>query len=162
MQDFTTEDGFKHTFQENYSRLFNLACKILNDDNAAADIVQDVFLKLWTNRKSIQIRSGLKPYLNRSVINACLNELEKRKKTNLPGQLPQVIISPEDRPDHDLLRKQLNRAITALPSRMQVVFTLSRFEGLSNQEIADYLSISKKTVENQLGKALHKLREAIK
>ena len=161
--DFKSDQGFEQVFQQYYALLFNIGRKILNDDNAAEDIVQDVFLKLWANRQSISIDTNLKSYLHRAVINGCLNELEKRKRLQIVEDLPETVEpTTENKNIAEELTARLNRAISQLPPRMQVIFSLSRFEGLTNQEIADYLNISKKTVENQMGKALSRLRDLLK
>ena len=160
--DLKSDQGFKQVFQEYYGLLFNISRKILNDDNAAEDIVQDVFLKLWTNRFQTTIQTKLKSYLHRAVINACLNELEKRKRVQIMERPPeQEDQAPNEEIPAEELTRRINQAISTLPARMQVIFSLSRFEGLTNQEIADYLSISKKTVENQMGKALSRLRDLL-
>ena len=161
--DIKSDQGFEKVFQEYYGPLLNISRKVLNDGVTAEDIVQDVFLKLWSNRFNTTIKTSLKSYLHRAVINACLNELEKRKRIQIMENLPEPVIQySESSPSPEELRKRLNQAIAMLPPRVQIVFSLSRFEGLTNQEIADYLNISKKTVENQMGKALSKLRELLK
>lgn len=158
------DQHFKELFFKQYQILFNTAYRILADEAAADDVTQDVFVKLWTNRKTLIIEKSIGAYLKRAVINTSFNYLEKRKR-DIPLNLKnhekeenhtaQSIIA-SDLPDH------INKAVANLPPKCRVIFSLSRFEGLSNQEIADELKLSKRTVENQLGNALTKLRQQLK
>ncbi|MCB0490778.1 MAG: RNA polymerase sigma-70 factor [Cyclobacteriaceae bacterium] len=158
------DQHFKELFFEQYQTLFNTAYRILGDEAAADDVTQDVFAKLWANRKNFIVEKSIDAYLKRAVINTSLNYIEKRKR-NVPLNLKnhekaenhtaQSIIASD-------LPGYINNAVDNLPPKCRVIFCLSRFEGLSNQEIADELKLSKRTVENQLGNALIKLRQQLK
>jgi RNA polymerase sigma-70 factor (ECF subfamily) len=158
------DQHFKELFFEQYQTLFNTAYRILGDESAADDVTQDVFAKLWANHKTFRIEKSIGAYLKKAIINTSLNYLEKRKR-DIPLNLKHhekeenhtaqsIIVS--DLPDH------IHKAVANLPPKCRVIFCLSRFEGLSNQEIANELKLSKRTVENQLGNALVKLRQQLK
>ena len=156
-------DQFKALFLEYFSVLKRRACYIVKNNEAAEDIVQDVFYKFWQNRDSLNI-SHYKAYLNRSVINTCLNYLDKHKRliTAAPEVLPTPAINDtaEAVAFNDLSVK-LQKALENLSPQRRVIFSLSLYESMSNQEIADQMGLRKKTVDNQLGTALKQLREEL-
>ncbi|MDB5274309.1 MAG: polymerase sigma-70 factor [Chitinophagaceae bacterium] len=147
--------------------LCKVAYAIVRDKSAAEDIVQDVFLTIWKKRKELIIDSNLKGYLYRAVSNSCLNHLQSYHKRNIKpfeefkdSALGSYV--PHDTIDYDRLDSAIQKAIDRLPPRCKVIFVLSRVEGLKHQQIADALNVSVKTVENQMGIALVKLREELK
>ncbi|MFC3199979.1 RNA polymerase sigma-70 factor [Parapedobacter deserti] len=151
---------FEETFKSNVKALHAYAYTILREDGAAEEIVQNVFLKLWENRKRMAIHTSLKAYLYKSVYHESLNylkHLQVRRKymeeamANLRQQVP------DEAPDEELQR-QLGEALSQLPEKCRTVFQMSRFEDFKYQEIADKLGISLKTVEAHMGKALKLLR----
>jgi RNA polymerase sigma-70 factor (ECF subfamily) len=139
----------------------------------AEDAVQDVFLALWTAREHLRIGMSLGAYLHRSVRNAAMRRSSRRVERALsldelheadrPPRQPLVAHgpSPLDHVEHSLLVDDLARAAAKLPSRAREVFTLSRRDQLTNREIATRLSISPKTVEMHLTRALATLREVL-
>ncbi|HSZ72202.1 MAG TPA: RNA polymerase sigma-70 factor [Cytophagaceae bacterium] len=154
-------------FREHHKMLCKVAYAIVRDKNTAEDIVQDVFLTLWRKRKELTIDSNLKGYLYRAVSNSCLNHLQSYHKRNIkPTEnfSEQALGSyvSHDKVDYDQLDDAIQKAIDKLPPRCKVIFVLSRFEGLKYQQIAEALNVSAKTVENQMGIALVKLREELK
>lgn len=157
---------FEEIFNMHYKMLCNAANKILNDKDAAEDVVQDVFLKFWAKRESIDIIQSIKSYLYRATINTSLNYLESNKKiirlqnTDLSNE--SFIINGGENFNQKELENKIDEAINKLPPKCKVVFVLSRYEGMKYQQIADHLGISIKTVENQMGKALKMLREQLK
>ena len=164
--DIKTESGFKQIYFQYYATLFNTAYKVIYNREAAEDIVQEVFLKLWEIRNKLQISTSIQSYLTRAVINGSLNYLKKSKRiVNLDRVLQNAVdIANNDTEDisYDEINRKLNQVVETLPPNCKLVFTLSRFDGMSNQEIADHMGITKKTVENQLNKALSRLREQLK
>ena len=165
--DIKTEPGFQQVYFQYYAALFNTANKILNNRQVAEDVVQEVFLKLWEIRHKLRISSSLRSYLTRAVLNTSLNYLKKNKRIVQIDDIAQNNAAQnsdntESRVAYNEIDKKLNQIISTLPPKCQLVFTLSRFEGMSNQEIADHMGITKKTVENQLNKALSKLREHLR
>lgn len=160
----SSDKYFKQLFFEKYQKLFNTAFRILRNEQASEDVTQDVFTKLWINRERINIEGSIDAYLKRAIINTSLNYLEKHKR-----DVPLDLHSHEKEETKTLqsildadLTEHINKAVSTLPSKCRVIFCLSRFDGLSNQEIADQLNLSKRTVENQLGNALIKLRQQLK
>lgn len=131
----------------------------------ARDIVQDVFVKFWNDREKLTIHYSIRSYLFVSVKNKCLDLL--KKKSSLIKV--QEISTEHDSADESFeifvfseLENLFNSSLTKLPERCREVFELSRLKGMKNREIAAQLNISEKTVENQITKALHVLREELK
>lgn len=149
-------------FKKYYSSLCRTVNRIVNDTDAAEDLVQDVFMKIWNNRQTLQINISLKSYLYRSAINSALNYLEKNKKqVNFEGTTfsEPSINDTEDQLHLEEVQQRVNEATEALPPACKTIFILSRHENMSYKEIAEALQISPKTVENQMGKALKHFRE---
>lgn len=160
------EATFETIFRQNFEVLINIANTVVKDRDVAKDIVQQVFYKLWQNREDVNIKS-MKSYLHRAAINTALNHIDKHKRLVhvdndqlIRNEEVEVDIGGLDLDEHDM-NGMVASAINDLPPRCKLVFTLSRFEGLDNKEIAEYMETSTKTVENQMGKALKALREKL-
>lgn len=152
-------------FRRYYPMCRKAALRILKDEHLAEDLTQDVFLELWKKREKRQINTALKAYLRRSIMNRCLNYIRDQKMAfDDEDKLPEWPSSASDaltNIETEELEQTLQKAIDALPERCRIVFTLSRFEDMSYQQVADHLGISIKTVENQISKALRLLRLAV-
>ncbi len=157
--------ALKQIFEAVYPLVLHTILRVVNDQAVAEDLAQEVFIRFWDKRQDIQIQFALVPYLRKMALNQALGYL-RSKKIAFTDELPLEQAAPTaDKPDHLMLGEELHQqielAIAALPERCRLVFRLSRFEGMSYQEIAGELEISVKTVENQMGKALRLLREKI-
>jgi RNA polymerase sigma-70 factor (ECF subfamily) len=160
------ESALKAIFQTYYADLCRSAYRVLSDQVMAEDLVQEVFYELWRKRADLQVQQALGPYLRRAVRNRTLNYLRDQRlpladEEQMPGQVAHPQAGVVQHLEAAELRERLHQAIDALPDRCREVFVLSRFEDLTNKEIADQLAISVKTVENQMTKALRLLRSAI-
>ena len=161
---------FETLFRNHFTPLTNIAFTYVKDKDTACDIVQHVFIKLWDNLEKIQITSSEKSYLHRAVINTSLNYIEKNKRLilkedfiSLENKFSTEDIDKDDKEYKDQeINKKLYEAIDELPPKCKEVFILSRIDGMKNQEIADDLNISLKTVEKHMGKALKYLRHRLK
>ena len=158
---------FDFVFQYYYSTLCAFAEVLTNDEMAAEDIVQDCFVRLWTRADEISIRGSLKNYLFTSVRNGCFDYFRHQKvKTKSFQFVSSGITIDEYNPESWLveseLQEKVEEGIAELPPRCQRIFRMSRFEGLKNQEIADALGLSKRTVELQITNALKALRKVFK
>ncbi|MDF2456482.1 MAG: polymerase sigma-70 factor [Cytophagaceae bacterium] len=154
-------------FRRHHKMLCKVAYAIVKDKSAAEDIVQDVFFTIWKKRNELMIDSNLKGYLYRAVSNSCLNYLQSYHKRNVKAidefnEQALGSFTLHDSIDYDHLNAAVQQAIDHLPPRCKVIFVMSRMEGLKYQQIADALQVSVKTVENQMGIALVKLREELK
>ena len=154
------ELAFEIIFKKYYASMVLFAMNYLHDKDRSESIVQDVFVIFWEKRFALEI-SSLRGYLVVSVRNRCHNELKRQgvvrnyEKSVDPdaGAWPQY----QDKESFE----RINRIIEELPPRRKTIFKMSRIDGFKYKEIADKLSISPKTVEVQMGKALKYLREKL-
>jgi RNA polymerase sigma-70 factor (ECF subfamily) len=155
--------GYEQLFKKYYAPLCGFAMKYVRDHEAAQDIVADVFYKLWNKRENMKRDVEIKPYLYVATKNTSLNYL-KTSARNVDveeetfGNYFVETRTAEDEIEFDDMKARLQETIAALPPKCREVFVLSRYEDLSYKEIAAKLGISVKTVENQMGKALKRLR----
>ncbi len=154
-------------FDRYYDELCRAAYRIVADAHIAEDLVQDTFLNLWKKSHRIKVEGSVRAYLRRAVVNRSLNYLRDRKPAfdrpaPLTGLDAGLSAPPAQKLSAEELQVEIDRAVDALPERCRLVFILSRFEDMSYQEIAEALSISPKTVENQIVKALAQLRQTLK
>ena len=161
-------EGNKHAFDILYNRywklVFNTAFKRLNDMERSQDIAQDVFVQLWVRGTASPIEN-LPAYLNVATRNGVFKHLEKEGKyAALPdtvAQLEGTLGDADAKILHDEFLEAFDQLIESLPSQQRIIFRMRFEDDLSSQEIADRLQISPKTVRNQLGKALNKLRTSL-
>lgn len=156
----------KDNFGSIYNLYFDSLCKYLNfytnDITIIEDIVQDIFTRLWENNDILEI-SQAKAYLFRSARNRILNRLRDEQSRHrllekwFEEQLHEK--SNEDSFDIDGLIQIAYKAIDTLPPKCKEIFLLSKTENLTYKQIANKKQISEKTVENQIGIALKKVRD---
>ena len=160
------EEALDTLFRSHYTYLCQVVFRMIGDRNLAEDLVQEVFYELWRKRSQLNIRQSIRAYLKRSAVNRTLNYIRDQKlvvddESSMPLDLATPEAGVEQQLEAEELQQEINLAISELPERCRIVFSLSRFEHLSNQQIADQLGISIKTVENQMTKALRYLREKL-
>lgn len=160
------EKAFEFLFHKYYGILCSFAIKIINDDVAAEEIVQDFFVKLWEKREQVFIETSVKNYFFRSVKNLCLNLIQHNKTKIkhaqiLLSEIENNLSDENNYPEVDLFLK-IEESINSLPEKRQEIFRLSREEGLKYHEIANKLNISIKTVETQISLAIKTLRDKLK
>ncbi|THU39567.1 RNA polymerase sigma-70 factor [Niastella caeni] len=152
--------AFESYYKEHFKTYFLVAYKFVKSVPVAQEIVNDVFLKIWEDAGKIMIESSLKAYIYKAVVNRSINVLNKQQK-ELQNQRALALLPPEFYEETQLetneLKAQLYKAIENLPEQCKKVFQLSRFEGLKQQEIADKLGLSIKTVKNHITQALKTL-----
>jgi RNA polymerase sigma-70 factor (ECF subfamily) len=159
--------AYEMLFKTYYQPLCNYAYTFVQDRSEAEEIVQSTFLSIWEKRETLEIRTAVKPYLYAMVRNASLNVL---KHTKIKQQHADITLATSERSVESVTRTvmaaeletRIYDAMEKLPEQCRLIFKLSRFEELKYAEIADQLSLSVKTVENQMGKALKIMREQLK
>ena len=161
------EYAFDYFFNYYYPGLCVFARKIGTiSEEDSKNLVQDVFLKFWNDREKLSIQSSVRTYLFVSVKNKCLDYLKKAGREGQRSRTSTDSLELEDNSMQTFVLAELealfNSSLEKLPDRCREVFELSRFKGLKNREIADKLSITEKTVENQMTKALRILKVELK
>ncbi len=156
------QDIISKAFKEHYASLILYALKWVKDEDIAKDMIQTVFINLL-ERSDNSIIKDYRAYLFQSVRNQCINNL--KKNSGKTDQLEKPGIKEygyfNDPIEEAEFESYVFNLIDKLPPATQNIFKLNRFEGLSNQEIADKLNISKRTVELQISNALKFLREKL-
>ena len=156
-------DRFEDIYKAHYRELRIAAENIISDADAAHDVVQEVFVKLWHRREELGAILNERAYLYKAVINASITYLSGAKKKTSLGDLPVESGSSADQGTMTKeLQEKIQKALDALPPKCKAIFVLSRFEGMKNKEIAELMGLSLKTVENQMGIALKKMRDDLK
>lgn len=150
-----TNRQFDAFFRSLYLPLGMFAMRIVDDAQSAEDIVEDCFMKAWQAAESGQEIADFKAYMYRSVRNASISFLRSRKDTVGVECIPEADEEAVDTSERDA---RIWQAIDSLPEKCREVFLLSKRDGLSNDEIADRLQISVKTVKNHMTKAFSRLR----
>ncbi len=163
-------DGDEHAFSEIYARhwerMYKTGYYILKNEHAGKDIVQEIFIWLWEHRSKVNIQS-LQPYLIAAVKFKVANfiragNIRHHFFTDLKEFTPPALSNSSEIVELKQLKQIIRQTVEDLPEKCQEIFRLSREHYLTNQQIAERLHLSVKTVESQMTKALRKLRHALK
>lgn len=157
------EEPLEELFNYYYPRLFNFSKSILKIEDGIDDSLQEVFVKIWQNRKNITSSATFNSYIFTITKNLLLNELRRQLNSeNLKEQVKKLSVSPEyslsEQIEYNDLKTKVDQIIGELPERQKEIFKLSRNEGLSHKEIAEKLGINTKTVEYHIGLAIRHIR----
>ena len=155
--------SFEEIYRQYWSKLYIYAFNVLRERDLCEDIVQQVFTDLWAKRHDVQI-SNIHSYLHQSVKYQIFNHFRESKyKNQLLMEFD--LINTQDRIDESYekqeLKNQIKEVIYQLPEQRRVIFEMSRYEGLSNKEISEHLSISVQTVKNQISESLKFIRKSL-
>ena len=156
-------DAINLCFDMYYAVLCSSANYYVKQPYIAEEIVQDVFVDFWINRENIPTQSSVKGYLMTAVKHDCLDYLKHKKieERYIDHFKEEMMDSYEDifaNLVNKDLQRVLNNAINKLPKQCKEIFLMSRFKYMSYKEIAEALSLSVKTIENQMSKALKIVR----
>lgn len=156
-------EEFDSLFKEFFPKLKRFFIAFLRDEDQAEDFAQDIFVKLWEKRSSLGEIKNKNAYIYRMAKNALCTHFEVTCRIKLLPELPD---SPTLETLEDLLMAQeqedlINLTIERMPPQRKTIFVLSRREGISNEEIASRLNLSKRTVEAHISAALADIRKII-
>lgn len=161
------EEAFSLIYQRYWEDLFVTAVRTLRGKEAAADVVQDVFVSLWNRRFELNITTSLVAYLHTSVRYKCMHYIEKNitRHDYLTRLAETVDQYQSENITENLqlkeLRQVLHEVVEQMPARMQEVYKLSRNEYLSHKEIANILNISSETVKKHIQHALEQIKSSL-
>lgn len=161
-----SKDAFRILYERYGRRIYLFALGYVKSDADAEELVQDVFVKLWEKRILLDEQKNVKAYLFKIVVNSVYDLIRKR---NLEKAFLEYSAQKEELADdtwnkiiyQDMLQ-QVNQLVETMPEQRRKIFKLSKEEGLTNDEIATHLALSKRTVENQLYRATLLLKESLK
>lgn len=159
------KDAFSLVFRKYYGKVFRFILSMVRQEAVAEDLSQDIFAKLWTHRRGMESVSSIDNYLFIMARNRALDYFRKssRKKEciDISEELLLSMASHDnlDRVDDRSSLEAVKLAVKNLPPRRRDIFMMSRFDGLTNDEIAELMGVTRKTVENQLTLAGSQIRK---
>lgn len=166
-KSFENISEFEELFKEYFNPLVNFVNRYLNNFENSREVVQMTFMKLWENRNNFEIRNSTKSYVYQTAKNTMIDFVRKYKNHMNSFEIENALVN--DVADKDssyldpyLLRSAIERCLTELKPKNREIFELNKFEGLTYEEIADYLQISKRSVEDNVAKTLKFLKEELK
>ena len=158
--------SYETLFHRYYPTFFAFARGMLKDAGAAEDIIQNVFMKIWIHREALDETMSIKNYIYVLSKREVFNYLRAKYNTHVVltedmMTLEQSSSTDEPTTDYRELREAVQSVIDTMPPKRRSVFCLSRFKSLTNQEIADKLGISIRTVEKHIELALRTFKEQL-
>ncbi len=156
------EQAFKSLYYRYYELLFKYIWRRVQNNETAKDLAQILFIRVWNSRHRLDSNLTIKAYLYQIATNLVIDHFRQKGHSQLQF-LEEFETEPhEELDDRFELEEVIDQAVNNLPEPLQIVFKLSRFKDLKNNEIADKLNISVKTVESRMTKAFTILREQLK
>ena len=158
--------SYEILFHRYYPTFFAFAKGMLKDEGAAEDIIQNVFMKIWIHREALVETMSIKNYIYVLSKREVFNHLRAKYNTHVVLTEDMMTLEhpsehEETQSDYRELREAVQNVIDAMPPKRKSVFCLSRFKSLTNQEIADKLGISIRTVEKHIELALRAFKEQL-
>lgn len=157
--------AYEHLFERFYPELCAYACQwVMLED--AENVVQDIMLWLWQNRKELHIETSIRTYLFAATKNRCLTLINRgQMRQRIMSSLHRIMEEQFESPDFyilgDLVSK-LEEALAELPESYREAFVQHRFNNKSYKELATELGVSQKTVEYRISQAIRLLRVSLK
>jgi RNA polymerase sigma-70 factor (ECF subfamily) len=163
------ESAFEYFFNLYHNNILGFCVQFLNNQDEANGITQESFLNLWLNRENVTTINGIKSFLYTYAKSKCLNAIrhqkvkEKFKTETLNAKGRALDIEILESMNFDTLaltelEELIHKSIQELPDKTKKVFLKKRFENKKNQEIADELQVSIKSIEAHMTKALKILK----
>ena len=158
---------FENVFRQYYTPLYLYSFSIIGKQDAAEEIIQNLFYILWRDREKLNILRSLKNYLYRIVYNHSIlyqrhqNVRRVHQDSVLSNDTEEQNSTPLEQLEYKELERIINETLKRLPERRLKIFRMHRTEGKKYKEIADILSISVKTVEAEMTKTYQVLRYEI-
>ena len=140
--------------------LFNLAYRFSRNHSSAEDLLQEIFIKVFSEIKQLRSRENLKSWMYRIAVNTCINFTRKKRVTKeISLNDIEDVYGHED--ESSLFMKYLEGAVQLLPPKQKSIFLLHDVQGFTHAEIADIMKLREGTIKSQLFKARMKLRESL-
>lgn len=157
-------EAFRILVERHVSSIAALARRMLGDASEAEDVAQEVFLRLWRQRESLDIgQMGVKPWLRRVAVNLCLDRRRDTRRIVITDAPPEVAEQPtqERALDAQTIETRVRLALAQLPERQRQALTLFQYENMSQAEIAAALGATEEAVESLLSRARRALKQAL-
>ena len=151
-------ESFNQVFRRYYPPLVRFCVRFVADTDIATEIVQDLFVRLWSNREKLSFNTSFESYMLASVRNSAITYINKERSHAEANLRVYAGESDNNDPSETLqsnnLEESYRQILKTMPEKRREVFLASRFDGLKYAEIAEKLGISQKTVEAQMSAAL--------
>lgn len=160
-----TEREFENLFKDFFNPLINFIFRYLKNYEDSREVVQLTFAKLWNNKEKLQISTSIKSYIYSTAKNTMIDYIRQNKKhfnTLEVGNAMDIEDVGEEMFDIFLVRSIIEKSLDKLKPKTKEIFILNKFEGLTYEEVANYLGVSKRTVEDHMAKSLSFLKEELK
>jgi RNA polymerase sigma-70 factor (ECF subfamily) len=159
--------AFELLYDRYKEKIYFFSIRYLADKSDAEEIVQMVFISLWEHRQTLDVSKSIKSYIYKITVNHIYNYLKKKaiQRRYIETELLKSEGSSNSTLDNIFyieLEKKIILIISSLSAQQQLIFRLSRFEGLSHEEIAKKLELSIRTVENQIYRVLKVIKMHLK
>jgi RNA polymerase sigma-70 factor (ECF subfamily) len=160
------DQAFRQLFHHHWDNIYGVAFMFVKHAEQAEELVQDIFLKIWNKKENLAAVVDFKNYLFIIARNHIFSELRKKSKEQaFTEQLIHYFTDNSGNPEQQLLDKEsqelLRQAIVQLPEQQRTVYQLVREQGLTHEETAARLQISKNTVRNHMARALEGIRKSL-
>ena len=160
------KESFNSLFRRYYSPMVRFCVRFVADVDQSAEIVQDLFVKLWTGREKLVVPDSFESYMLRSVRNAAITYINRERAHAETNQRIYTDESDANDPSEALQSNNLElsyrKVLATMPEKRREVFLASRYDGLKYAEIAEKMGLSQKTVEAHMSAAIKQLREGLK
>jgi len=163
------EEAFKQIYYHFYKKLYLFSLALVKTKEAAEEITEDVFIKIWQQKEHISVIRNLRVYLYIATKNTSLNYLSKKAKDNLTQPFDNINVdlfksstTPEELMITAEMYRKIQQQVEALPLRCKMIFKLIREDGLKYKEVSDILNISVNTIDVQMAIAVKKIAIALK
>jgi RNA polymerase sigma-70 factor (family 1) len=163
------EEAFKKIYYLFYKKLYLFSLALVKTKEAAEEITEDVFIKIWQQKDHMLAIQNLRVYLYVATKNTSLNYLSKKAKDNLTEPFDNINIdlfrstlTPEELMITAEMYRKIQQQVEALPLRCKMIFKLIREDGLKYKEVSDILNISVNTIDVQMAIAVKKIATALK
>lgn len=156
------EEAFAALYNRYWKRIYTIAFPYLKSQEAAQDVTQDVFVKLWTHKEHLAEVQAFRPYLFVMARNMIISSLRNKvfhEYLDGDGPLEEELLLPERQLSFKQSLALLHQAIEQLPPQQQKAYKLSRDEGMSYEQIAQEMDISRLTVRTHISKANQFIRK---
>ena len=158
-------DAWELFFARYWNKVKEFVGRVIKDGEASADVAQNVFLRIWNNRDSLVKVDSIDDYMFIAARNGALDYLRriKTKPSVLDAEtaLSSLVTYMSSRHDADRIARMVEECVAGMPYQRRMVWRLSREQHLSNQEIADKVGISRRTVDRHISLALRDIRSAL-
>lgn len=158
------KEAFHVIFERYAPRIYNFALSYLRNEQDAEELVQDVFLRIWEKKEQLDKSKNLKSFIFKIAVNTIYDLIRRRNIEEAFRDFVRHDYEPGiENTWHTVIFEEMlanvNELVKEMPAQRQKIFRLSRVEGLPNDTIARKLNLSKRTVENQLYRALSFLKK---